>query len=58
MLIQITTNLKLIFIKNIDNNRCLCEYYEDNCLYNKGKKGVFYKTDLREINIFDFIGDN
>lgn len=51
-MIQVSTGFKLILIKKIDKYRVLCEY-EGNCLYPKGRKGIFYKCDLRPINIFD-----
>ena len=51
-MIQVSTGFKLILIKEIDKYRVLCEY-EGNCLYPKGRKGIFYKCDLRPINIFD-----
>ena len=55
MLIQIKTNFKVIPIKQIDKYRILCEYAENNILYKKGRKAIFYKCDLRQPNIFDFI---
>lgn len=52
MLIQITTGFKVIPIKNMEN-RVLCKYAEDNSLYKKNQETIFYKCDLREMNIFD-----
>ncbi len=54
MLIQITTGFKLIPIEDL-GNRILCKYAEDNCLHKKNRKAIFYKVDLREINLFDLI---
>ena len=56
MKIQISTNLLLKPIKII-NNMILCEYAEHNSLYPKGKQSLFYECDLRDANIFDFIGE-
>lgn len=56
-MVQISTGFILKIIKELDCNRALCEY-EENCLYPKGRKAIFYKCDLRPLNIFDFIGSD
>lgn len=53
-MIQISTGIKVIPIKEIDKYRILCEYEENTCLYQKGKKAIFYKCDLRGKNIFEY----
>lgn len=55
-MIQITTGLEVIILKEIDKYRVLVEYAKSNCLYPKGKNAIMYKCDLRPLNIFDFIG--
>ena len=57
-MVQISTGFKVQIIKELDNSRVLCEYEEDNCLYSKGRKSIFYKCDLRPLTIFDFIGSD
>lgn len=54
-MIQSSTNFEVIILKEIDKNRVLVKYAENNCLYSKGKTAIMYKNDLRELNIFDFI---
>lgn len=56
-MIQKTTGFKLTIIKEIDEQRFLCEYCESNCLYSIGRKAIFYKCDLMPITIFDLGSD-
>lgn len=56
-MVHISTGFKVIIIKELDDSRVLCEYAEDNCLFKKGRKAIFYKCDLRPLTIFDFIGE-
>ncbi len=56
-MIQITTGFEVIILKEIDKYRVLVEYAKNNCLYPKGKTAIMYKCDLRELNIYDFIGE-
>ena len=53
-MIQISTGFAIIPIKEIDKYRILCEYEKNNVLYDKGRKAIFYKCDLREKNIFEY----
>lgn len=53
-MIQISTGFEVIILKELDKNRVLCEYL-GNCLYSKGRKTIFYKSDLRNKTIFDYI---
>lgn len=55
---QLSTNFEVIITKEIDKYRVLVEYAKSNCLYSKGRKAIMYKCDLRELNIFDFIGSD
>lgn len=57
-MVQISTGFKVAVKKEIDRHRVVIEYLENNCLYSKGKTAIMYKCDLRELNIFDFIGDD
>lgn len=57
-MIQITTGFKVIVLKEIDKYRVLIEYAKSNCLYPKGKTAILYKCDLRELNIFDYMGSD
>ena len=54
MLIQITTGIKLMPIKKIDKKRTLCKCYENNLLWKKGRKNIYYESDLRRPNLFDY----
>ena len=56
-MIQIITGFEVIILKEIDKYRVLVEYAKNNCLYSKGKNAIMYKCDLRELTIFDFIGE-
>lgn len=55
-MVQKSTGFKVIIKKAIDEHKVLVEYIETNCLYSKGRKAIMYKSDLRQIDIFDFIG--
>lgn len=57
-MIQITTGFEVVILKGIDKYRVLVEYTKNNCLYSKRKTAIMYKCDLRELNIFDFIGSD
>lgn len=56
-MIQITTGFEVIILKEIDKYRVLVEYAENNCLYKKRKTAIMYKCDLKELTIFNFIGE-
>ena len=55
ILIQSTTGFRLKPITKIDKSRILCEYVDDNSLYQKGKKAIFYLCDLRCADLFDYL---